>query len=449
MSLTLWNQCLRSLERELPAQDFNTWIRPLHVVEDANTLRLLAPNRFVMDWVKQHFYPRIIEILNHIRPQQPPNVMLMVGSRSHVLNNKTAVASASATPVQHQQNAQSPHLSRINPQLTFANFVEGKSNQVARAACLQVAETGAYNPLFIYGGVGLGKTHLMHAVGNHILSTRPEAKILYVHSERFVSDMVKALHQKKMNEFKRQYRTIDALLIDDVQFFANKTQSQEELFHTINVLMDGKKQIVMTCDRLPQQIEGLEDRLKSRFGWGLAVTVEQPDFETRLAILMAKAALAHVMIPYEVGCFIAKNIHANVRELEGALHRLIITAKVMQQSITLENTKTALKDLVSLQMPSLPNLSLNSIQKTVADYFRISLSELCSRGRKRTLARPRQIAMTLSKELTQHSLPEIGSAFGGRDHTTVLYSCKTISKLKTADQQLNEDYANLLKRLSA
>jgi chromosomal replication initiator protein len=425
---------MRSLERELPAQDFNTWIRPLHAVEDADTLRLLAPNRLVMDWVKQHQYSRIVELSSRIRPQHPPQIVLTVGSRTHQTRN-----AATSLPVP-------THISRLNTQLTFTNFIQGRSNQVARAASLQVAETGVYNPLFIYGGVGLGKTHLMHAVGNHILAQRPDARILYVHSEQFVSDMVKALHQKKMNEFKRQYRSVDALLIDDVQFFAHKAQSQEELFHTINVLLDSKKQIVLTCDRLPQQLEGVDERLKSRFGWGLAVTVAQPDLETRLAILMAKAALAQIALPHDVGYFIAKHIHANVRELEGALHRLIMTAKVMHQNITLENTKMALKDLITFQMPA---LSLDLIQKAVAEYFKISLSDLCSRGRKRTIARPRQIAMTLSKELTQHSLPEIGSAFGGRDHTTVIYSCKTISKLKNADQQLSEDYSNLLKRLSA
>ncbi len=440
VAASLWNQCVKHLERELSSQDFNMWIRPLQAIEASGCLRLLAPNQFVLDWVKQHVQLRIEEILRRCQPKSTPSLILQIGSRQQFTSQSkplmTAVGGHTVTTP----------INRLNSQLTFSTFILGKSNQLARAAALQVAEQGGYNPLFIYGGVGLGKTHLMQAIGNQIIAKRPQAKVLYLRSEQFVNEMVKALREKKINEFKQFYRSLDALLIDDIQFFAHKIQSQEELFHTFNVLLEEKKQIILTGDRPPQIIAGLEDRLRSRFSWGLTVNVMPPDFETRVAILMAKAQFAHVHLPEEVSQFIADHVHSNVRELEGALHRLIATARFMQQTVTLESAQTTLQDLLHFHSQL---VTLNGIQKTVAEYFKIPIADLSSRRRHRLVARPRQIAMFLSKELTQHSLPEIGKAFGGRDHTTVMYSCKTIAKLKTADHQINQDYTNLLQLLSA
>ncbi|ALG66558.1 chromosomal replication initiator protein DnaA [Beggiatoa leptomitoformis] len=450
VSTKLWSECLKTLERELSGQDFNVWIRPLQALEDAQTLRLLAPNRFVMDYVKQHYSQRITDLLVRLRPNGTPQLALQVGnSRVSVSSpppaqtlkviNTTATVASTATI--------SPIVNHLNPKLLFNHFVAGKSNQIALSSAQQAAtEPSLYNPLFIYGGVGLGKTHLIHAVGNQILQKQPYSRVLYVPSERFVSEMVKALHEKKMNEFKRHYRSVDTLLIDDVQFFMNKAQSQEELFHTFNYLFDNQKQIIFTCDRPPQNLQGIEERLKSRFSCGLAVAVEQPDLETRVAIIHAKARLAQTVLPEEVAYFIAYHIQSNVRELEGALHRIIATARFTNAVITLENVQETLKDLLSHAQSALITLAI--IQKTVADYFRVPVSTMRSRQRTRQIARPRQIAMSLAKELTQHSLPEIGDAFGGRDHSTVLYSCRTVAKLKTADQQIQQDYSHLLKRLS-
>lgn len=440
MATSLWNQCLVYLERELSGQDFNTWIRPLQAVEDNGNLRLLAPNQFVLDWVKQHAQSRIETTLTRCQPKLTPTLILQIGSRQQFVQQTKNITTSIAN-----KNAIHVPLNRLNSKLTFTTFVPGKSNQLARAAALQVADQGGYNPLFIYGGVGLGKTHLMQAIGNQIMTKRPQAKVLYLHSEQFVNEMIKALREKKINEFKRFYRSLDALLIDDIQFFANKIQSQEELFHTFNSLLEEQKQIILTGNHPPQTIAGLEDRLKSRFSWGLTVNVTPPDFETRVAILMAKAHYAHIHLPTEVSQFIANHVQSNVRELEGALHRLVATARFMQQTITLESAQTALQDLLYFHRQL---VTLNGIQEAVAEYFKISMADLSSRKRHRLITRPRQIAMYLSKELTQHSLPEIGKAFGGRDHTTVMYSCKTIAKLKTADYQLNQDYTNLLHMLS-
>jgi chromosomal replication initiator protein len=337
--------------------------------------------------------------------------------------------------------------SRLNPDFTFANFVEGKSNQLARAAAVQVAENPgrAYNPLFIYGGVGLGKTHLMHAVGNVIRTRNERARVAYVHSERFVGDMVKALQHNTINDFKTAYRSLDALLIDDIQFFAGKDRSQEEFFHTFNALFEGQQQIILTCDRYPKEVDGLEERLKSRFGWGLTVAIEPPELETCVAILMSKAAVSRVDLPDEVAFFIAKRIRSNVRELEGALRRVVANSQFTGRAITMDFAKEALRDLLALQDRL---VTIENIQKTVAEYFKIRVADLLSKRRSRSIARPRQVAMALSKELTSHSLPEIGDAFGGRDHTTVLHACRVIKGLRESNTRTSEDYSNLLRTLA-
>ncbi|SDI57958.1 chromosomal replication initiator protein DnaA [Pseudomonas panipatensis] len=339
------------------------------------------------------------------------------------------------------------HTSYLNRTFTFENFVEGKSNQLARAAAWQVADNlkHGYNPLFLYGGVGLGKTHLMHAVGNHLLKKNPNAKVVYLHSERFVADMVKALQLNAINEFKRFYRSVDALLIDDIQFFARKERSQEEFFHTFNALLEGGQQVILTSDRYPKEIEGLEERLKSRFGWGLTVAVEPPELETRVAILMKKAEQAKVELPHDAAFFIAQRIRSNVRELEGALKRVIAHSHFMGRPITIELIRESLKDLLALQDKL---VSIDNIQRTVAEYYKIKIADLLSKRRSRSVARPRQVAMALSKELTNHSLPEIGVAFGGRDHTTVLHACRKIAQLKESDADIREDYKNLLRTLT-
>jgi chromosomal replication initiator protein len=337
--------------------------------------------------------------------------------------------------------------SRLNPDFTFANFVEGKSNQLARAAAAQVAENPgrAYNPLFLYGGVGLGKTHLMHAVGNMMRSKNANAKIAYVHSERFVGDMVRGLQHNTMSEFKSAYRSLDALMIDDIQFFAGKERSQEEFFHTFNALLEGQQQVILSCDRYPKEVDGLEERLKSRFGWGLTVAIEPPELETCVAILMSKASVLRVDLPEEVAFFIAKRIRSNVRELEGALRRVVANSQFTGRPITLDFTKEALRDLLALQERL---VSIENIQKMVAEYFKIRVADLLSKRRNRSITRPRQMAMALSKELTKHSLPEIGDAFGGRDHTTVLHACRVVKELRDSDVRTNEDYLNLLRTLA-
>lgn len=449
MSTPLWQECLNLLEGELTSEQFNTWIRPLHAVEEADRLRLLAPNRFVMDWVNEQFITRITEIATRLRNGTTPTIQLEIGSR-RVLQPVAEAENRPAPVRPNQPRSNEPaiqHFSALNKMFTFDNFIEGKSNQLARAASTQVGENsgGAYNPLLIYGGVGLGKTHLMHAVGNLILQNKPQARVVYLHSERFVADMVKALQHNAINEFKRYYRTVDALLIDDIQFFAGKERSQEEFFHTFNALLESQQQVIMTCDRYPKEVDGLEERLKSRFGWGLTVAIEPPELETRAAILMNKASLAEIDLPEEVAFFIAQRIHSNVRELEGALRRVIANAHFTGRPITLDFAKEALKDLLALQDRL---ISIENIQKTVAEYYKIRVADLHSKRRNRSITRPRQLAMALAKELTTHSLPEIGDAFGGRDHTTVLHACRKIVELKESDTRINEDYANLLRTMS-
>ena len=441
---TLWNRCVRDLQAELPEQQFNTWIRPLQAVEDDGRLRLLAPNRFVVDWLQEHYIQRILEIIDG----SGGNTELVVEVGSRHAAPKPEQASPRPAP---RASAPDPGpaiiASRLNPAFNFQSFVEGKSNQLARAAASQVGENPgtSYNPLFIYGGVGLGKTHLMHAVGNAMVARKPNARVAYVHSERFVGDMVRGLQHNKISEFKRSYRSLDALLIDDIQFFAGKERSQEEFFHTFNALLEGQRQIVLTCDRYPKEVVGLEERLKSRFGWGLTVAIEPPELETSVAILMSKAEAEGVELPEQVAFFIAKRIRSNVRELEGALRRVIANSKFTGRPIDLEFAKEALRDLLALQERL---VSIENIQKTVAEYYKIRVGDLLSKKRSRSIARPRQVAMALAKELTNHSLPEIGDAFGGRDHTTVLHACRRIKALRETEKRVDEDYLNLLRTLT-
>jgi chromosomal replication initiator protein len=443
---SLWTHCVRALEAELPEQQFNTWVRPLQVDERAGAIKLFAPNRFVVDWVNTNLLARIGELLRNGGTGDVPIVTVEVGAR-----NGTAVPTAMVAPVLPPARPRRTDGlvvgARINPDFTFATFVEGKSNQLAKAAAVQVAENPghAYNPLFLYGGVGLGKTHLMHAIAHVIKERNGDARVAYVHSERFVSDMVRALQHNKISDFKAAYRSLDALLIDDIQFFANKTGSQEEFFHTFNELLEGQHQIILTCDRYPKEVDGLEERLKSRFGWGLTAAIEPPELETCVAILITKAHISGVQLPEEVAFFIAKRIRSNVRELEGALRRVIANSRFTGHAITMEFTREALKDLLSLQAKL---VTIENIQKTVADYYKVRMADLLSKRRSRSVARPRQVAMALAKELTSHSLPEIGDAFGGRDHTTVLHACRRIKELRGEEQRMTEDYSNLLRTLA-
>jgi chromosomal replication initiator protein len=438
---SVWSRILRNLENELPEQQFSTWVRPLQAVEAPGSLQLFAPNRFVVEWIRDHLQARIEELLLEEQPGDEIRLSVSVGSRPV------------AEPVALEQAAPAPlggaftGGSRLNRDFTFSTFVEGKSNHFAKAAALQVAENPgtAYNPLFLYGGVGLGKTHLTHAVAHLIRERKPQARIAYVHSERFVSEMVTALQRNRINEFKNTYRSLDALLIDDIQFFAGKERSQEEFFHTFNALIESQHQVILTCDRYPKEVDGLEERLKSRFGWGLTAAIEPPELETCVAILISKAHTMGVELPEEVAFFIAKRIRSNVRELEGALRRVIANAQFTGHPITLDFAKEALKDLLTMQARM---VTMENIQKMVADYYKVRVGDLLSKRRSRSVARPRQVAMALAKELTTHSLPEIGDAFGGRDHTTVMHACKRIKELRELEQRISEDYSNLLRTLA-
>jgi chromosomal replication initiator protein len=470
VALTLWKQCCDKLKEELPAQQFSLWIRPLQADFDGQTLTLYAPNRFVLDWVKDRYYDLISVFFSKHNNDSTLNIAFDVGVPKTVVPNQQPVI---ASPViQKKPAAEAPtstqddpkitgtpkisstaeikpnRSSSINPNYLFDNFVEGKSNQLGRAAAIQVSENPgtAYNPLFLYGDTGLGKTHLLHAVGNGILQNKPDAKIIYMHSERFVQDMVRALQNNAIEKFKRYYRSVDALLIDDIQFFANKDRSQEEFFHTFNALLEGNHQIILTSDRYPKEIDGVEDRLKSRFGWGLTVAIEPPELETRVAILMRKAEMCRIHLPHEVAFFIAKRLRSNVRELEGALNRVIANANFTGRAITIDFVREALRDLLALQEKL---VTVDNIQKTVAEYYKIKIADILSKRRSRSVARPRQVAMALAKELTNHSLPEIGDAFGGRDHTTVLHACRKIKQLREESYDIKEDYANLVRTLSS
>lgn len=495
----VWQQCMLSLQDELPSQQFMTWIKPLQVQVDEkkNTFCIIAPNRFIKDWVKNKYFHRVEELIeqfsdttwSHIdcflpsdiaavnqpdfshsplnqgfgfdAPSTPTGTKQPIAGLQNEINNddlnhdeqlfqhsgRNNIARAKKAPEPAAIIRGNDNGTNLNPLNTFDNFVEGKSNQLARAAAMQVAENpgGSYNPLFLYGGVGLGKTHLMHSVGNALLAKKPNAKVVYLHSERFVADMVKALQLNAINDFKRYYRSVDALLIDDIQFFAGKERSQEEFFHTFNALLEGGQQIILTCDRYPKEINGLEERLKSRFSWGLSVAVEPPELETRVAILLKKAQQSQINLSEEAAFFIAQRLRSNVRELEGALKRVTAQSEFKQSPITIELIKESLKDLLSLQDRL---VSIDNIQKTVAEYYKIKISDLHSKRRNRSIARPRQVAMSLAKELTSHSLPEIGDAFGGRDHTTVLHACRKIQELKDTNTDINEDVKNLLRILT-
>ncbi len=451
MEQSLWKSCLGHLEHELTEQQLNTWIRPLHVVEEETGLRLLAPNHFVLDWVREHHLDNIQNALKQLSPERPLEVKLEIGSSRQSLSftkpTKHPASELIFKPAEGLLLDNELQDSNLNPDFDFDNFVEGKSNQLARAACTQVAHNPgtAYNPLFIYGGTGLGKTHLMHAVGNLMRSQTPSVKILYQHSEQFVAHMVRALQHNAINDFKGYYRSLDALLIDDIQFFAGKERSQEEFFYTFNTLLEGHQQVILTCDRYPKEVVGLEDRLKSRFGWGLTVAIEPPELETRVAILKNKAQQANIHLPDEVAFFIAKRIRSNVRELEGALRRVHANSQFIGKPITTAFAKEALSDLLMLQEKL---VTIENIQRTVADYYKLRVADLISTSRLRPISRPRQIAMTLAKELTSHSLPEIGEAFGGRDHTTVLHACRKVEELQRNDEKVREDFINLLTTLS-
>ncbi len=476
-NVDVWQRCLTRLRDALPLQQFNTWIRPLKASQAEGGVTLAAPNRFIRDFVEDKYGALIAEVVSEATSpglarwsivvgehsgvsalgtaQQPQGSAPPVVQGSSLAQEQTGVTSipglsasrSSATPIRPVAAVAPTHQHNLVDNYTFTSFVEGKSNQLALAAAQQVAENpgDSYNPLFLYGGVGLGKTHLMHAVGNALRQTKPDARIVYLHSERFVADMVKALQLNAISDFKRYYRSVDALLIDDIQFFANKDRSQEEFFHTFNALLEGGQQMILTCDRYPKEIEGLEERLKSRFGWGLTVAVEPPELETRVAILMKKAEQANIDLSPDAAFFIAQRIRSNVRELEGALKRVIASANFTGRPYDVELIKDSLRDLLALQDRQ---VSLDNIKRTVAEYYKIKSSDLLSKRRSRSVARPRQLAMALSKELTNHSLPEIGDAFGGRDHTTVLHACRKIKELRETSTDIREDYKNLLRSLT-
>ena len=450
MSSPLWEKCLSHLEGDLSAQQLNTWLRPLQAIETNDSLRLLAPNPYVKQWVQEQLESQINILLNGLTQGIIQKVAIEVGTRDTVAvakprNNFRQPAAAKINEVEPLPSLGSP----MNPLFTFNSYVEGKSNQIARAASLHVAEapgTSGYNPLFLYGGTGLGKTHLMLAVGNKIKQNNPKARVIYLSSERFVQDMITALRNNAIDQFKTHYRSADALLIDDIQFFAKKERSQEEFFYTFNSLLEGQRQIILTCDRFPKEVENLDERLQSRLGWGLTVAIEPPELETRVAILIQKAQQNLVTLPDDVAFFIAKRIKSNVRDLEGALQRVMAFSRFTNQPLSIEMAQDALKDLLALHQKL---VTLESIQKTAAEYFKVRVSDLLAKKRTRSIARPRQIAMALAKELTSHSLPEIGEAFGGRDHTTVLHACRKVAELRETDSRIAEDYRNLLRTLSS
>lgn len=455
-----WDICVEQLAAELTTEQLNTWIKPLQVEETVQSILLFAPNRFVKDWVTDRYLDRIQSFYSqHVGGTFQVTVRVgssgvMAGTTDRVVEVPKQSVQANHQPVS-QPKVREPavvegsikHSNRLNADFRFENFVEGKSNQLARAAAQRVSEKpgSEYNPLFLYGDTGLGKTHLMHAVGNQIRSHNPNAKIIYVHSERFVADMVKALQLNAIADFKRVYRNVDALLIDDIQFFAGKEKSQEEFFHTFNSLLEGGQQIILTSDRYPKEIDNMEDRLKSRFGWGLTVRLEPPELETRVAILINKAQESGVELKRDCAFFIAQKVRSNVRDLEGALKRVLANAHFFGQAITLDFVRETLRDLIAVHDRQ---ISVDNIQRMVADYFKIKISDLLSKRRNRSVARPRQVAMALCKELTDHSLPEIGDAFGGRDHTTVLHACRKIKELSDTDLAIRDDYNNLLKALT-
>ena len=440
MGAKIWEKCLDRLEDELSSQQFNTWIRPLQAIGDEDNIKLLAPNRYIKDQVNTQFLSRINELLTE---NGSGIVELQIGSSGRQGGGKPEVTNTFTARERFFP------LLDLNKAFTFDTFVEGRSNQIARAAALQVSENiggSSYNPLLLYGGVGLGKTHLMHAVGNSIADRHPNLKVAYMYSQRFMEDMVRAIEHGTMSDFTQYYRSVDVLLMDDIQFLAKGMKTQEEFFHVFNRLQEDGSQIVLTCDRYPKEIEGLEERLESRFVWGMTAPVEPPDLETRVAILLKKAEIDQVHLPSESAFFIAERIRSNVRELEGALKRVIANSKFTGESISNEQVRESLRDLLAIQDRQ---IGVDNIQKTVADYYKIRLADLHSKTRTRSIARPRQVAMALAKELTNHSLPEIGNAFGGRDHTTVLHACRKIEELKESNREIRDDYNNLLRLLTS
>jgi len=440
----LWDHCLRHFEKELPPQQFRTWIQPLQALSRDRVLTITAPNRFVLQWVKDRFLPVIEQLTREATPHRVAVVLQLA-------DNPTGGASGASQPLPITPSTEpvKPKVrehTRLNSSFSFDSFVTGKANQLARAAALQVSEHPgtAYNPLFIYGGVGLGKTHLIQAIGNLVHDQNPQAKIRYIHAEQYVSDVVRAYQHKAFDGFKRYYHSLDLLLIDDIQFFSGKNRTQEEFFYAFNALIDSHKQVIITCDTYPKEIAGMEDRLISRFGWGLTVAIEPPELEMRVAILIKKAEVEGVRLPEDVAFFIAKHIQSNVRELEGALKRVLAYSNFAGQPLSLELAREALKDVLAIQFRQ---VSVENIQKTVADYYKIKVSEMYSKKRSRNVARPRQVAMALAKELTQLSLPDIGDAFGGRDHTTVLHACRKIAELKSESPDIDRDFEALLQVL--
>ncbi|GAB2804302.1 chromosomal replication initiator protein DnaA [Dyella kyungheensis] len=444
----LWRRCLERLEGELNAEDLHTWLMPLQARDDTHGLQLFAPNPYTLETVRERYLARIETVISQLTGHEL-TVRLEVGSSSPRATASGKVAAPAPVKVAPTViEAPAPTFNHnLDPHYTFETFVEGKSNQLGKAAAMQVAMNPgrAYNPLLLYGGTGLGKTHLMHASGNLMRERNPDFKVLYLRSEQFVGSMIEALRTKSMDEFKRRFRSVDALLIDDIQFFAGKDTTQEEFFHTFNALFESKQQIILTCDRYPKEVDKLEPRLKSRLGWGLSVAIEPPDFETRAAILLSKAHDKGVAVSENVAMLLAKRIRSNVRDLEGALNTLAARANFYGKPITIDFAEETLRDLLAThaQAVTVPN-----IQKIVADYYQVRLQDLLSKRRVRSLARPRQIAMALSKELTEHSLPEIGEAFGGRDHTTVLHACRTIKKHCETDTRMRQDWEQLIRILT-
>ena len=462
MAVVIWQKCLQVLEGELTAHQFNTWIKPLQaVVDDESSLRLFAPNKYIEDQVNRQFFGRIEELACQ---DTPVKVTLCIGTSSdrnsqagHMAVRRAQNGGVFTIPDGSSSGSGNSNsfvarenfypLLELKREFTFDNFVEGRSNELARAAAVQVSESvgTTYKCLLLYGGSGLGKTHLMHAVGNAIHDKHPELKVAYMYSQRFMEDMVRAIEHGTMAEFTRYYRSVDVLLMDDIQFLAKGMKSQEEFFHTFNALLEGGQQMILTSDRYPKEIDGVEERLKSRFGWGLTVAVEPPELETRVAILMKKAEQSGITVSHEAAFFIAQRIRSNVRELEGALKRVIASANFTGRPFDIDLIKESLKDLLALQEKQ---VSLENIKRTVADYYKIKVADLLSKRRNRSVARPRQVAMALAKEVTNHSLPEIGDAFGGRDHTTVLHACRKIAELRETTSDISEDYKNLLRSLT-
>jgi chromosomal replication initiator protein len=434
------------LKQELTDAEFNTWVMPLQASEEGSRLRLFAPNRFVRDWVKEHYESVITTLCQGVSEGRIGEVSFEIGALRE--QRESARGRVKGGAEEHAVLEQRRSDAGLNRSFNFDTFVEGKSNQIARAASIQIGQNPgtAYNPLFVYGGVGLGKTHLMHAIGNAILDTNQDAKVIYVHSERFVSDMIRALQHNEIDQFKRFYRRVNLLLIDDVQFFAGKDRSQEEFFHTFNALFEAQQQIVLSSDRFPKEVSGLEERLRSRFGWGLTVAIEPPDLETRVAILQSKATLIGTELSDEVAFFVAKRVRSNIRELEGALRRLAANSRFLGRPITLEFAKEALRDMLVAQDKQ---VSIENIQKAVAAHYKIRVNDLLSASRSRSVTRPRQLAMALAKELTKHSLPEIGRAFGGRDHSTVIHAARKVTELRAGDSLIEEDYKILLRTLQS